>query len=51
MRVLTHRIEKQVSPWEYLVIWVGLVGGVVGLSISKESVVEKLASTDGNHVS
>ena len=31
--------EREVSPVEYLMVWIGLVGNAVGLALSKDTVV------------
>ena len=36
MRSILGGFSKDVSPKEYLMLWVGLVGNVVGLSLPKE---------------
>lgn len=34
-------IEGEVSPVEYLMLWIGLVGSAVGLSLPKEIALER----------
>ena len=36
MRDILAVIERHVSPMEYLVLWIGLVGTAVSLSLPKE---------------
>ena len=40
MRHLLGGIKGEVSPVEYLMLWIGLVGCAVGLSLPKEIVSE-----------
>jgi hypothetical protein len=49
MRVITRSIKEEITPLEYLMIWVGLVGAAVGLTLPKEMVAKKLASTKEHH--
>ena len=41
MRNILGGINKEVSPMEYLMLWIGLVGNSVGLSLPKEIISEK----------
>ena len=34
-------IDREVSPVEYLMIWIGIVGAAVGLSLPKAIMLEK----------
>lgn len=40
MRDILGGIKREVSPVEYLMLWIGLVGSAVGLSLPKEVVSE-----------
>ena len=41
MRNILVGIKEEVSPVEYLMLWIGLVGSAVGLSLPKEIALER----------
>ncbi len=40
MRNVLAAVKRDLSPIEYLMLWVGLVGSAVGLSLPKEMISE-----------
>ena len=38
MKEILKGVERKISPVEYLLIWFGIVGAAVGLSLSKEMI-------------
>ena len=41
MRNILGGIKRTVSPLEYLMLWIGLVGSAVGLSLPNEIALER----------